>query len=118
MVSLIIILAVVMVVDQIISRFWLQKKYPDRRNPDEKFLNRLHKYGERTIYVIAVIVSILAISALPQLRPTIFIGMGLLFVFRAAMERRYAASPGSYIHSVITSSLMITGGLIYTVFFY
>ncbi len=115
MVGIIIILIAILVLDQFINRKLITKLNIEESDLGKKYVNKIHKYGERILYGFSFIVLIIAMNDFPHLRILIFIGMTVLFAFRTGMEWIYARESKTYLLSAITSVLFILGLVIYEV---
>ncbi|WHX28115.1 DUF4181 domain-containing protein [Virgibacillus halodenitrificans] len=113
MISLIIILSVILVLDQLINRKLIKKLSIEESDLGKKYVSKLHKYGEGILYWTSFIVMILTINEFPHLRIFIFIGMTILFAFRTIMKWVYARERKTYLLSAITCVLFILGSISY-----
>jgi len=112
-VSIFIILISILVLDHFINKSQIKKwdiEVPELKN---RYVNKLHKYGEKILYWVSMIVMILAITEFHHLRILIFISPGIMFTFRTIMEWIFAKDNKTYLLSAVTSGLFIIGSVVY-----
>ncbi|SES18186.1 protein of unknown function [Gracilibacillus ureilyticus] len=115
MVSIIIILIVILILDLILKKTIIKMRNIEVLDPEKKYVNKLHKYGERILSLVNILIIVLAMSEYPHLRPLIFIGPGILVAYRTIMEWKNAKETGTYLISASTSGLFFTGSIVYVI---
>ncbi|QUW22682.1 DUF4181 domain-containing protein [Sporosarcina sp. Marseille-Q4063] len=115
MIAIITILIAILILDQFINRKLITKLNIEESELDVKYVNKLHKYGERILYWASFIVMIIAINEFPRLRILIFVSMAAVFAFRTIMKSIFTRESKTYLLSAITCVLFILGLVIYRV---
>ncbi|WP_339229305.1 DUF4181 domain-containing protein [Oceanobacillus sp. FSL K6-2867] len=118
MVSILIILFSILILDQFINRSLIKKLHIEKAELESKYVNKLHKYGERVLYWSSFIVMIISIQEFHHLRLFIFIGMAILFAFRTIMKWNFMKESKTYFLSAVTCGLFIAGLIVYGVTHY
>src|SRR5699024_12685620 len=109
------ILSDIIIVDQVIKRKLITKLNIEETELVITYVNKIHKYGEKTLYWTSFIVMITAINEFPHLRILIFGGMAAVFAFRTIMKWIVTRESKTYILSSITCVLFILGSVTYGV---
>ncbi|MFC4662723.1 MULTISPECIES: DUF4181 domain-containing protein [Oceanobacillus] len=65
----------ILILNHFVNRYLMKKWEIQIADLGRKYVNRLHKYGERILYLVNLIVMVIAINDFPHLRIWIFIGM-------------------------------------------
>ncbi|HLR52486.1 MAG TPA: DUF4181 domain-containing protein [Candidatus Avamphibacillus sp.] len=115
MVAIITILIAILILDQFINRKLVTKLGIEESELGKKYVNKLHKYGERILYWTSFIVMIIEINEFLNLRILIFVGMTAVFAFRTIMKWIFIRESKTYLLSAITCVLFILGSVIYGV---
>lgn len=115
MAVLIIILIAILVLDQFINRKLIAKFNIEESDLGTKYVNKLHKYGEKILYWTSFIGMIIVINEFLHLGILIFVGMTAVFAFRTIMKRIYQKESKTYLLSAITCVLSILGLVAYGV---
>ncbi|PAV31496.1 hypothetical protein CIL05_02240 [Virgibacillus profundi] len=113
MIPILIILIAILILDQFINRRLIKKWDMQIPELEGKYVNKLHKYGERILYWISFIVMIIAINEFPHLRILIFLGMAIMFAFRTIMKWNFTRENKTYLLSAVTCGLFIMGSVVY-----
>ncbi|QKY71443.1 DUF4181 domain-containing protein [Lentibacillus sp. CBA3610] len=115
MAVLIIILIAILVLDQFINRNLIAKFNIEKSDLGTKYVNKLHKYGEKILYWTSFIVMTIVINEFLHLGILIFVGMTAVFAFRTIMKWIYQKESKTYLLSAITCVLSILGLVTYGV---
>ncbi|MCT2534863.1 DUF4181 domain-containing protein [Aquibacillus koreensis] len=118
MIPIFIILICIVILDHLINRHQIKKKKIDVSDLGIKYVNKLHKYGEKTLYWITMIIMILSITDFQQLRLFIFIGPGITFAYRTIMKWKFAKQNRTYLLSAVSCGLFIVGTIVYGLLHY
>lgn len=113
MMGIISILFVMIIIDQFINRKLIKKLNIEEPALDEKYVNKLHKFVERILYLSSYIVMILTVNEFPHLRIWVFLGLSAVFGFRTIMEWNFKRGSKIYLLSAITCGLFILGAITY-----
>lgn len=115
MIAIITILIAILILDQLFNRKLIKELNIEESELDEKYVNKLHKYGERVLYWTSFIMMIIAINEFLHLRILIFVGMAAVFAFRTIIKWTFTRESKTYFLSAITCVLFILGTVVYGV---
>ncbi|SDN65279.1 DUF4181 domain-containing protein [Alkalicoccus daliensis] len=118
MVSILIIIISIVILSIFINKKLINMEYIKESDLKNDYVNKLHKYVEKVLYIVNFIVMILAITDFHHLRPLIFIGPCIMYAFSTIMEWKYARSSKTYYLSAVTCVLFMIGSIIYGVIHY
>lgn len=110
---LILIMLCIVVFDYVINRYLMRRLQIE--NSSNKYINRIHKYVENSLYIIAIVLIVISVTDFESLRIFTFVTMAIMFAFRAIMQILYEKERKTYIHSVVTLGLIVIGTIIYGV---
>lgn len=113
MLTVIIIMFTILIFSLISNKLLRDKeniKVPDSRG---RYVNKIHQYGEQTLYIINLVVVTLAIMDFSHLRVFIFVGFSITFAFSMIMEWKYARENKMYLLSALNCGLFIIGSFTY-----
>lgn len=113
MLVIIAILLIIFILDLLINRKLIKKLHIEQSDLDKEYVNKLHKYGERTLYWTSIIVLIITVSDFPQLRILVFMGITASFAFRMIMQWIYTKEDKTYFLSAVTFVLFTLGSVTY-----
>src|SRR5699024_12460084 len=115
MVAIITILIAILILDQFINRKLVTKLGIEESELGKKYVNKLHKYGERILYWTSFIVMIIEINEFLNLRIFIFVGMTAVFACRTIMKWIFIRESKTYLLTALTCVLFILVSVIYGV---
>lgn len=113
MLVIITIVLIIFILDLLINRKLIKKLHIEQSDLDKEYVNKLHKYGERTLYWTSIIVLIITVSDFPHLRILVFVGITASFAFRMIMQWIYTKEAKTYFLSAVTFVLFTLGSVTY-----
>ncbi|MFD2132422.1 DUF4181 domain-containing protein [Pseudogracilibacillus auburnensis] len=76
-------------------------------------MNQLHKYGEKALYYLSIIVMVITMLDFHHLRIFIFMSLIISFGFQTFMEWKYAKESKQYILNAVSCGLIMIGAIVY-----
>ncbi|WP_080875959.1 DUF4181 domain-containing protein [Oceanobacillus timonensis] len=113
MIRILTMIIVILILDHFINRYLIKKWDIQTSDLGLKYVNKLHKYGERILYLGSLIVLVIAVNDFPDLRIWVFISMAVLFAFRTIMKWTYAKENKTYLLNAVTCGLFIVSSFVY-----
>ncbi len=87
----------------------------DEEETSKEYVNKLHRYGEKTLNLLVLIIITITIKDYHEFRVFIFISMAALFSFRTYMEWKHIKESQQYLLSGTTIGLCILGAIVYSI---
>ncbi|MEF2291398.1 DUF4181 domain-containing protein [Virgibacillus dokdonensis] len=81
----------------------------------EKYVNNIHRYGEKTLNFLILIIITITIIDYHEFRVFIFISMAILFAFRTYIEWKHIKGSLQYLLSATSIGLCIIGAVVYSI---
>lgn len=87
----------------------------DEDESSEEYVNKLHRYGEKTLNLLVLTIVTITIIDYHEFRVFIFISMAALFSFRTYMEWKHIKGSQQYLLSATSIGLCILCAIVYSI---